>query len=74
MYGKKFFNKILSEKELLNFNYSNPKRNEKLSGIFAAKEAVSKALGLGFRNEKVTYRNIEIINNEFNKPEIKFSW
>jgi len=70
LYGKKFLNKILSEKELLNFNYSNPKkRNEKLSGIFAAKEAVSKALGLGFRNG-VTYRNIEIINNEFNKPEI----
>ena len=60
----------MSEKELLNFNYSNTKkRNEKLSGIFAAKEAVSKALGFGFRNG-VTYKNIEIINNKFNKPEI----
>tara|TARA_B100001057_G_scaffold153975_1_gene154154 strand:+ start:174 stop:668 length:495 start_codon:yes stop_codon:yes gene_type:complete len=45
------------------------KRNEKLSGIFAAKEAVSKALGFEFRNG-ITYKNIEIINNEFNKPEI----
>ena len=45
------------------------KRNEKLSGIFVAKESVSKALGFGFINE-ITYKNIEIINNEFNKPEI----
>ena len=29
LYGKKFLNKILSEKELLNFNYSNPKKEMK---------------------------------------------
>jgi len=70
LYGKIFLNKILSDNEILNFNYiAREKRNEKLSGIFAAKEAVSKALGFGFRNG-VTYKNIEIINNEFNKPEI----
>ena len=70
LYGKIFLNKILSDNEILNFNYiAREKRNEKLSGIFAAKEAVSKALGVGFRNG-VTYKNIEIINNEFNKPEI----
>ena len=70
MYGKIFLNKILSDNELLNFNQiTREKRNEKLSGIFAAKESVSKALGFGFINE-ITYKNIEIINNEFNKPEI----
>ena len=69
LYGKKFLNKILSEKELLNFNYSNPKKEMKNYLAYLLKEAVSKALGLGFRNG-VTYRNIEIINNEFNKPEI----
>ena len=70
LYGKKFLQKILSERELLNLNYSNTKKKtEKVSGIFAAKEAVSKALGFGFRNG-VTYKNIEIINNKFNKPEI----
>ena len=70
LYGKIFLNKILSDNEILNFNnIAREKRNEKLSGIFAAKEAVSKALGFGFRNG-VIYKNIEIINNEFNKPEI----
>ena len=70
LYGKKFLNKILSKNEIINFNHiGNEKRNEKLSGIFAAKEAVSKALGYGFRNG-VTYKNIEIINNKYNKPEI----
>jgi len=70
LYGKKFLNKILSKNEIINFNHiGSEKRNEKLSGIFAAKEAVSKALGYGFRNG-VTYKNIEIINNKYNKPEI----
>ena len=45
------------------------KKNEKLSGIFAAKETVSKALGLRFRNG-IKYKNIEIMDNKFNKPEI----
>tara|TARA_B110000438_G_scaffold207117_1_gene198881 strand:+ start:589 stop:876 length:288 start_codon:yes stop_codon:yes gene_type:complete len=37
---------------------------------FAAKEALSKALGTGIRG-KVSFKNIEITNNSFGKPSIK---
>ena len=37
---------------------------------FAAKEAFFKALGTGWRNG-LAYKEIELINNELGKPEIK---
>lgn len=43
-----------------------------LSGRFAAKEAISKALGTGF-NEGITWLDIEIRNDSKGKPEVHFS-
>ena len=37
---------------------------------FAAKEAFSKALGLGFRNS-LNFKDISIVNNKYGKPSIK---
>ncbi|HHY04775.1 MAG TPA: holo-ACP synthase [Thermoanaerobacterales bacterium] len=42
-----------------------------LAGKFAAKEAVSKALGTGFRFFK--WHDIQIINNHVGKPIVKLS-
>ena len=39
---------------------------------FAAKEALSKALGTGIR-KGINFKNIEISNNNFGKPSIKLS-
>ena len=39
---------------------------------FAAKEAFSKALGLGFRNG-LNFNDISIINNNYGKPSVKIN-
>ena len=42
-----------------------------LAGKFAAKEAVAKSLGTGFRNFKL--RDIEILNDTLGKPQVVLS-
>ena len=41
-----------------------------LAGRFAAKEAISKALGVGIG--KLSWQNIEILPNALGKPEVSF--
>jgi len=43
-------------------------RIERLAGRFAAKEAVSKVLGIGIR--RIRWRDIEILPNREGKPEV----
>jgi holo-[acyl-carrier protein] synthase len=43
-------------------------RVERLAGRFAAKEAVSKALGVGIR--RLSWRDIEVLPNPSGKPEV----
>ncbi|HIJ70044.1 MAG TPA: holo-ACP synthase [Planctomycetes bacterium] len=43
---------------------------EKLAGRFAAKEAVLKLLGTGWRG-KIAWTDIEIVNNALGQPEVK---
>ncbi len=69
--GKKnsFKNKVFSKNEIL---YCEKKKNPAnyYAKRFAAKEALSKALGTGIRHS-VKFKNIEIINDKFGKPNIK---
>lgn len=62
-----FFNKVYTDNEK-SYYKENHKKVETLAGLFAAKEAVSKALGTGFRNFGT--RDIEIIPNALGKPEV----
>ena len=64
----KFAKKILSQNELNTFNSLN--KDQKiyfLSKQFAAKEAISKALGTGIGHE-ASLNNIEILRDEKGKP------
>ena len=69
--GKKFKNRIFSKKEIIYCeNSKNPfafyaKR-------FAAKEALSKALGTGIR-KGISFKNIEISNDKLGKPFINLN-
>jgi holo-[acyl-carrier protein] synthase len=45
---------------------------EKLAGRFAAKEAVLKLVGTGWRG-KIAWTDIEIINNAAGQPEVTLS-
>ena len=71
-YGEKFENRILgsSEKREFDLKKNDHQKIRYLSNIFAAKEAFSKALGLGFR-EGVSAREIELLRNSRGKPYIK---
>ena len=66
--GDNFINKIFSQKEIL---YCKKKKNPFAfyAKRFAAKEALSKALGTGIR-KGINFKNIEISNDNFGKPSI----
>jgi len=69
--GNKFKNKIFSKNEII---YCEKKKNPFpfYAKRFAAKEALSKALGTGIRKD-IKFKNIEIFNNTYGKPSIKLT-
>ncbi|MGG7178240.1 holo-ACP synthase [Clostridium paraputrificum] len=58
---------------LKEIDYFKSRKNnvETIAGTFAAKEAVSKALGTGFRGFRL--KDIEIIHDELGKPAVNLS-
>ena len=69
--GDNFKKRIFSKNEII---YCERKKNPFTfyAKRFAAKEALSKALGTGIR-KGINFKNIEISNNKFGKPSIKLS-
>ena len=67
--GSKFKNSIFSKIEI---TYCEKKKNSSAfyAKRFAAKEALSKALGTGIR-KGIKFRNIEISNDSYGKPSIR---
>jgi len=67
-HGKNFKKRIFSDKEI---NYCENKKNSSafFAKRFAAKEALSKALGVGIRKE-IDFKNIEVFNDNYGKPSI----
>ena len=67
--GKPFKNRIFSKHEI---SYCENKKNPfpYYAKRFAAKEALSKALGTGIRNE-ISFKDIHINNNKLGKPYIE---
>lgn len=64
-----FITKVFTENEIKLFEIKGS-RAEFFAGRFAAKEAISKALGTGFREFSLT--DIEVLNNELGKPYVTF--
>ena len=64
---KSFMDKVYTEGER-DYYTKQHKNVETLAGFFAAKEAVSKALGTGFRSFGM--QDIEILPNHLGKPEV----
>ena len=64
--NKNFINRTFSKKEILISKKILNKLNF-FSKRFAAKEAFSKALGTGFRNN-LNFKDVEIINDNLGKP------
>ena len=67
--GNSFKKKIFSKNEII---YCERKKNPSsfYAKRFAAKEALSKALGTGIR-KGISFKDIEILNDNYGKPSIK---
>lgn len=66
----KFIEKTFTDKEIELFK-SKFMKVETIAGNFAAKEAISKAIGSGFRG--FNFRDLEILRDELGKPIVNIS-
>ena len=68
-HGSKFKNRIFSKNEI---SYCEKKNNPTAfyAKRFAAKEALSKALGTGIRKD-IKFKDIEVRNDSYGKPSIQ---
>ncbi|MDD2363363.1 MAG: holo-ACP synthase [Eubacteriales bacterium] len=64
--GQRFLERVFTASELDVCRDSM----QRLAGRFAAKEAVSKALGTGFWSEGISLHDIEILSSESGEPEL----
>ena len=70
-HGERFVNKVFTPAEQA-YAEANKSGIEKLAGRFAAKEAVLKLMGTGWRG-KIAWTDIEIVNNPSGQPEVTLS-
>ena len=70
-HGKRFIERVFTAAEQA---YAEANKNgiEKLAGRFAAKEAVLKLMGTGWRG-KIAWTDVEVINNSSGQPEVTLS-
>lgn len=68
-YGDRFLERVFTEREVA---YCRGKAwaASALAMRFAAKEAFSKALGVGLRQGGIRWREVEVIPNPLGKPEL----
>ncbi len=67
-HGERFVQRVFTAAERA---YAEANKNgiEKLAGRFAAKEAVLKLMGTGWRG-KIAWTDVEVINNSSGQPEV----
>ncbi len=70
-HGERFIDRIFTGAEQA-YAEANKDRIEKLAGRFAAKEAVLKLMGTGWRGQ-IAWTDIEVINNPAGQPEVTLS-
>jgi holo-[acyl-carrier protein] synthase len=70
-HGERFIQRVFTAAEQA---YAEANKNgiEKLAGRFAAKEAVLKLMGTGWRG-KIAWTDVEVINNSSGQPEVTLS-
>ncbi len=70
-HGERFINRVFTTAEQA-YAEANKNNIEKLAGRFAAKEAILKLMGTGWRG-KIAWTDIEIVNNDVGQPEVTLS-
>ena len=71
-YGETFIKRIYSPREIEYCEKKGQVKYQHYAARFASKEAVSKMLGTGF-NGSFEWKDIEVINDELGKPQVKLS-
>ncbi len=71
-YGERFMNRVFTPQEIA---YCRGKRwsDSGFALRFAAKEAFSKALGVGLRQGGIRWREVEVVPDSRGKPELQVS-
>jgi holo-[acyl-carrier protein] synthase len=70
-HGRRFMDRIFTVKEQADAD-AIKNTTEKLAGRFAAKEAVLKLIGTGWRG-KIAWTDIEVVNNALGQPIVNIS-
>jgi len=70
-HGERFIQRVFTVAEQA-YAEANKNEIEKLAGRFAAKEAVLKLMGTGWRG-KIAWTDVEVINNSSGQPEVTLS-
>ena len=70
-HGSRFLDRVFTKLEQ-DYAADAQNRIERLAGRFAAKEAVLKLLGTGWRG-KIAWTDIEVIGNSFGQPIVSLS-
>jgi holo-[acyl-carrier protein] synthase len=70
-HGRRFLDRVYTKNEQA---YADASKNriEKLAGRFAAKEAILKLIGTGWRG-KISWKDIEVVNTPSGQPQVKLS-
>lgn len=67
-HGERFINRVFTAAEQA-YAQANKDRIEKLAGRFAAKEAILKLMGTGWKG-KIAWTDIEVVNNKAGQPVV----
>ena len=67
-HGDRFLNRIFTPREI-EYCRGKARTASMLALRFAAKEAFSKALGVGLRRNGIRWREVEVVPNPMGKPE-----
>ena len=67
-HDQRFINRVFTSREQA-YADSNKDKVEKYAGRFAAKEAILKLMGTGWRG-KIAWTDIEVVNNPAGQPEV----
>jgi holo-[acyl-carrier protein] synthase len=70
-HGERFIKRIFTDSEQA-YAKTNKNTIEKLAGRFAAKEAILKLMGTGWRG-KIAWTDIDVTNNDVGQPNVTLS-
>ena len=70
-HGRRFIERVFTAAEQT-YADANKDSIEKLAGRFAAKEAVLKLMGTGWKG-KIAWTDIEVVNNQAGQPEVNLT-